>query len=94
MHVHVLRLVSVVKMVTILEEYTSKEQHSVVHLLWPKGLNAKNIHTEMFPLYGGKCLSCKALHNWIEKFSRGCLKVEGDAQPCCLVAIVTEAIAQ
>jgi hypothetical protein len=25
----------------------------------------------MFPLYGGKCLSRKAVHNWVEKFSQG-----------------------
>jgi hypothetical protein len=23
----------------------------------------------MFPVYGGKCLSRKAVHNWVEKFS-------------------------
>jgi hypothetical protein len=32
-----------------------------------KGLNAKDIHKEMFPVYSGKCLSCKAVHNWVEK---------------------------
>jgi hypothetical protein len=21
----------------------------------------------MFPVYGGMCLSCKAVHNWVEK---------------------------
>jgi hypothetical protein len=26
-------------------------------LLWAKGLNAKNIHKELFPVYGGNCLS-------------------------------------
>jgi hypothetical protein len=31
--------------------------------LWAKGLNAKDIHKEMFPVYGEKCLSCKAVHN-------------------------------
>jgi hypothetical protein len=35
--------------------------------LWAKGLNAKDIHKEMFPVCGGKCLSCKAVHIWIEK---------------------------
>jgi hypothetical protein len=35
--------------------------------LWAKGLNAKDIHKEMFPVYGGKCLSRKAVHNWVEK---------------------------
>jgi hypothetical protein len=35
--------------------------------LWAKGLNAKNIHKAMFSVYGGKCLSRKAVHNWVEK---------------------------
>jgi hypothetical protein len=30
--------------------------------LWAKGLNAKDIHKDMFPVYGGKCLSRKAVH--------------------------------
>jgi hypothetical protein len=29
----------------------------------PKGLNAKNIHKELFHVYGGKFLSRKAVHN-------------------------------
>jgi hypothetical protein len=49
-HVHVQRLVLVVKMVAILEECTTRQQHSVVHFLWAKGLSAKDIHSEMFPL--------------------------------------------
>jgi hypothetical protein len=53
---HVQRLVSVVKMVIVLEESTTKEQNSVVHFLWAKGLNAKDIHKEIFPVYNGKCL--------------------------------------
>jgi hypothetical protein len=43
--------------------------------LWAKGLNAKDINKEMFPVYGEKCLSCKALHNWVEKFSQRRSKV-------------------
>jgi hypothetical protein len=31
-------------MATVLEECTFEEQRSVVHLLWAKGLNAKDIH--------------------------------------------------
>jgi hypothetical protein len=27
----------------------------------------KDINKEMFPVYGGKCLSRKAVHKWIEK---------------------------
>jgi hypothetical protein len=38
-------------------------------------LNVKDIHKEMCPVYGGKCLSRKAVHNWIEKFSQGRSKV-------------------
>jgi hypothetical protein len=34
----------------------TEEQCSVVRFLWAKGLNAKDIHEEMFPIYGGKCL--------------------------------------
>jgi uncharacterized protein (UPF0147 family) len=36
--------------------------------LWSKGLNTKDIHKEVFPVYGGKCLSRKAVHNWVRKF--------------------------
>jgi hypothetical protein len=35
--------------------------------LYAKGLNAKDIPKEMFPVYCGECLSCKTVHNWIEK---------------------------
>jgi hypothetical protein len=34
-----------------------------------KGLNTKIIHEEMFPVYGGKCLSRKAVHNWVANVS-------------------------
>jgi hypothetical protein len=43
----------------MLEAYTTEEQRSIVRFLWAKGLNAKDIHKEMFPVYGGKCLSRK-----------------------------------
>jgi hypothetical protein len=35
--------------------------------LWEKRLNAKAIHKEMFSVYGGKCVSRKEVHNWVEK---------------------------
>jgi hypothetical protein len=41
-------------MTTVREEYTTEEQRSVVRFLWTKGLNTKNIHKEMFPVYGGE----------------------------------------
>jgi hypothetical protein len=44
-YAHARRLVSVVKMATVLEEYTTKEQCSVVRsFCGQKGLNAKDIH--------------------------------------------------
>jgi hypothetical protein len=56
-------------MATALEECTTEEQRSVVVFLWAKGLNAKDIHKEMFPVYGGKCLSRKAVHNLVTNVS-------------------------
>jgi hypothetical protein len=40
-----------------------------------KGLSAKDICKEIFPVYGGKCLSCKMVHKWVKKFSHGRSKV-------------------
>jgi hypothetical protein len=62
--------------------------------LWAKRLNAKNIHKEMLPVYNGKCLSCKAIHNWVKKLSHGHSKVTDDAQPCRPVKSATEATVQ
>jgi hypothetical protein len=57
-------------MATVLEDYTTEKQCSVVRsFLWAKGLNTKDIHKEMFPVYGGKCLSRKAVHNWVANVS-------------------------
>jgi hypothetical protein len=49
-----------------------------VHFLWAKELSEKDIHKEMFPVYGGKCLLRKAVHSWVEKFSQGRSKVTDD----------------
>jgi hypothetical protein len=54
-----------------------------VQFLWAKGLNAKDIHEEVFPVYCGK--------SWIEKFSQGRSEVTDDAQPGRPVEIATEA---
>jgi hypothetical protein len=49
---------------------TTKEQPSVVRfLLWTEGLDAKDIHKEIFHVYGGKSLSRKAVHNLVAKVS-------------------------
>jgi hypothetical protein len=54
--------------------------------LWAKGLTAKNIYKEMFPVYCGKCLPRTAVHNWVEKFSQGGSRVADDARPGAEVA--------
>jgi hypothetical protein len=57
--------------------------------LWEKGLNAKDIHKQMFPVYGGKCLSRKSVHNLVEKFSQGHSKIADDARHGAEVAETT-----
>jgi hypothetical protein len=79
--------------VTVLE-CTTEEQHSIVRFFVGKGISAKDIHEGMFPVYSGKCLSCKAVHNWFEKFSQGRSKVSDDIRPGRPVEIVTEATLQ
>jgi hypothetical protein len=69
MRVHIRRLVSVVKMVTVLEECTTEGQHYVLGFLWGKGPDAKDTHEEIFPVYNGKSLLHKAVHNWFKQFS-------------------------
>jgi hypothetical protein len=76
-------------METVLQDCSTEEQCSVVRFLWEKGLNAKGINKEMFPVYGGKCLLLKAVHIWVEKFSQGRSKVADDAQPVAEVAETT-----
>jgi hypothetical protein len=49
-------------------------------LLWAKGPTAKDIHKVKFPVYGGKSLSRKAVHNWVEKFSQEPSKMADDAR--------------
>jgi hypothetical protein len=50
----------------------------------------KKIHKEMFPVYGGKCLWRRAVHNWVEKFSQGRSKAADDARQSHPVEIATE----
>jgi hypothetical protein len=62
-------------MATVLEDCTTENQRSFAHFLWAKGLSTKDTYKEMFSVYGGKCSSHKAVHNWVEKFSPGRSKV-------------------
>jgi hypothetical protein len=93
-HAHVQRLVSVAKKTTVFQACTIEEKHSVVRFLWSKGLNEKDIHKEMFFVYGEKFLLRKAVRNWVEKFSRGRSKVADDARPGRPVEIAIEATVQ
>jgi hypothetical protein len=73
-------------MATVLKDFTTEEQRSVVRSLRAKELNAKNILKGAFPVYGGKCLSRKAFHNWVKKFCQGRSKVADNARPVAVVA--------
>jgi hypothetical protein len=59
-----------------------------------KQLNAKDIHKEMFPVYGGKCLSHKRFTTGSRKFSQGRSKVAVDARTGHPVGIASEATMQ
>jgi hypothetical protein len=63
-NVHVQGMVSLATLATVLEECITEEQRSVVRFLRAKELNAKGNHKEMFPVYGGKCLSHTAIPPW------------------------------
>jgi hypothetical protein len=63
-HAHIQRLVLIVKLATVFQVYNTEEQRSVVRFLWA-GLNEKDIHKEMFPVYCGKCSSRKGVHSWV-----------------------------
>jgi hypothetical protein len=60
-----------------------------VRFLWTKGLNTKDIHKEVFPVYCGKCLSHKAVHSWVQKFSEKRSEVADDARRIAEVAETT-----
>jgi len=40
---------------------TTIEQRGVVRFLWAKDMAAKDIHKEMLPMYGERCLSRQAI---------------------------------
>jgi hypothetical protein len=68
-HAHVQRQVSVVKMATMPGKCNTEEQRSVLRFLWAKGLSTEEIHEEMFPVYGGNCLSRKSIHYRVANIS-------------------------
>jgi hypothetical protein len=54
-------------MASVFEECVTEENRC--GFMWTKGLTAKDIHGEMFHVYGGKCLSRKAVHDWVANVS-------------------------
>jgi hypothetical protein len=56
-------------MATMIERVIPKSSVVLcVSSLWAKELNAKVFHKEMFLVYGGKCLSRKAVPPWWQMF--------------------------
>jgi hypothetical protein len=56
--------------------------------------SSKGIYNKIFTVYGGKCLSRKVFHNWVENFSEERLKVADDARLGRPVEIAIEATVQ
>jgi len=52
-------------------------------------MEAKDIHKEMLPMYGEHCLSCQAVHNWVQKFLEGRTSIEDEHQASRPVEIAT-----
>jgi hypothetical protein len=73
-------------MATMLDVCTIKEHRYFVRILWAKVLYTKDIHKGLFLTYDGKCLSRKAVHKWVEKFSQGRSKGAPEDRPGAEVA--------
>jgi TPP-dependent 2-oxoacid decarboxylase len=52
-------IVSVVKIATVLEEWTNEEQRSIACFLWAKGLNSEDIRKDFFSVYVGSVCRAK-----------------------------------
>jgi hypothetical protein len=62
----------------VLEECTTGEQRSVVCFFVGKRTQCNDIHKEMFYVYGGKCLSLKAVNSLVKQFSQKRSEVADD----------------
>jgi hypothetical protein len=60
---------------TVLEVCNTEEQRSGCVFCGQNDPMQRIFIMQCFPVYGGKCLSRKAAHNWVEKFSQGRSKV-------------------
>jgi hypothetical protein len=68
------------KMTTALEGCTTKEQRYVVDFCGKKYAVQRIFIKKYFLFTVGKCVTRKAVHNWVEKFSQGHSKVIDNAQ--------------
>jgi hypothetical protein len=71
------------------EDCTIEEQRSVIYSLCGKVFHAKDIQRDMFLVYGGKCLSHKTVHKWVEIFSQELPKIANDGRRGVEVAETT-----
>jgi hypothetical protein len=76
-------------MATVLEGYNTEEQSYVVCCFASKGFDENDIDKEMFPVFCGKCLPRKAVHNSVEKYLQGRSKDADDARSGAEVAQTT-----
>jgi hypothetical protein len=77
--VHIQRVVSLVIVATVLDECTTEDQRYVLRFFCGQKDSMQKIFIKKCVLFtAGKCLSRKAVHNWVEKFSQGRSKVADD----------------
>jgi hypothetical protein len=91
---HVQRLLSIVKMASVLEECNTEELLQLCVFTGDQRTRCKGYSWRNVSVYGGKCLLCKAVHNCVEKFSQGHSKLADDAWPGHPFEIATEATVQ
>jgi hypothetical protein len=80
--VHDHRLVSVVKIVIVLDVCTTEEQRSFVRFYGQKDFMQRIFIKKCVPVYGGKCLWRKNVRNWVEKLFQRRSKMADDARNC------------
>jgi hypothetical protein len=68
-------------MATVIEKYTTENSVLLFVFLLGKRLHTKDINKDKSPVYGEKCLSHKAGHKRVDKFSYGRSKFADDARP-------------
>jgi hypothetical protein len=81
-------------MATVLEWCNTEEQRYVVRFYGQKDTVQMMFIKKMLPVYGGKSMLRKRVHNLVENFSQGCSKLADAARPFRPVEIATEATVQ